>query len=69
MSLVTAGMPKLMKVWPDFAEVVGVASRPAAYAAYNTLPDHLKCRIGTRVRVDAGKLAEWIAQGGSAKSA
>lgn len=60
----TVQMPRLIRVWPDLGEVLGCQSRPAAYAAYESLPDSLKVRLGRRVRVDSNKLADWLNAGG-----
>lgn len=56
---------KLIKVWPDFADIVGINSRPAAYDAASRMPVGVRVKIGNRLRINVETLEKWIRAGGN----
>ena len=57
-------LPTLIRV-EDLAQLLGL-SLQQAYDAARCLPNGVVMRIGTRIRIDAARLTEWLAEGGSA---
>lgn len=64
LALTPVDVPVYRKVWPDFAEMVGINSRPAAYDAASKLPVGVRVKVGNRLRINLSRLQQWLDQGG-----
>lgn len=49
---------------PQFAKQTGLSMK-TAYSVVKKMPEHIKVQLGTRVRLLAGPLDEWLKAGGT----
>ena len=60
---VASKLPKLISIWPDFGQSVGL-TRGQSYSAANQMPAGVKVQIGGRVLLNEERLLAYLRSGG-----
>ena len=60
---VASKLPKLISIWPDFGQSVGL-TRGQSYNAANQMPANVRVQIGGRVWLNEERLLAYLRSGG-----